>query len=81
MPMPAGTARYCEHAGKIEAPLKAEVAELLARAEAADQTDVSDGMLIPVARRKERLAKLAEARAKRRSHPAECNDCHSSTPS
>jgi hypothetical protein len=63
--------------------LKAEVAELLARAEAADQADVSDGMSIPeeLARREERLAKLAEARAKRRSHPAECNDCHASTPS
>jgi len=42
------------------------VAELLARAEAADQADVSDGMSIPeeLARREERLAKLAEARAK-----------------
>src|SRR6476660_2358959 len=55
-----------EYAGKIEAQLKAEVAELLARAEAADQADVSDGMSIPeeLARREERLAKLAEARAK-----------------
>src|SRR6266403_5644882 len=55
-----------EHAGKIEAQLKAEVAELLARAEAADQADAPDGMLIPeeLARREERLAKLAEARAK-----------------
>src|ERR1700749_2480019 len=55
-----------EHAGKIEAQLKAEVAELLARAEAADQADVADGMCIPeeLARREERLAKLAEARAK-----------------
>jgi hypothetical protein len=55
-----------EHAGKIEAQLKAEVAELLARAEAADQADVLDGMPIPeeLARREERLAKLAEARAK-----------------
>src|ERR1700729_3535066 len=55
-----------EHVGKIEAQLKAEVAELLARAEAADQADVSDGMSIPeeLARREERLAKLAEARAK-----------------
>src|ERR1700674_2390250 len=55
-----------EHAGKIEEQLKAEVAELLARAEAADQTEVSDGMSIPdeLARREERLAKLAEARAK-----------------
>src|SRR5215813_11872839 len=55
-----------EHTGKIEAQLKAEVAELLARAEAADQADVADGMSIPeeLARREERLAKLAEARAK-----------------
>src|ERR1700691_5168086 len=50
-----------EHAGKIEAQLKAEVAELLARAEAADQADVADGMSIPeeLARREEGLAKLA----------------------
>src|SRR5580700_1075388 len=55
-----------EHAGKIEAQLKAEVAELLARAEAADQAEAIDGMSIPdeLARREERLAKLAEARAK-----------------
>jgi hypothetical protein len=36
-----------EHAGKIEVQLKAEVAELLARAEAADQAEVIDGMSIP----------------------------------
>jgi transposase len=55
-----------EHAGKIEAQLKAEVAELLAKAEAADQADIPDGMSIPdeLARREERLRKLAEARAK-----------------
>src|SRR4249920_2911358 len=55
-----------EHAGKIEAQLQAEVAELMAKAEAADAADVSDGMSIPeeLARREERLAKLAEARAK-----------------
>jgi len=54
-----------EHAGKIEKQLKAEVAELLAKAEAADQTDVPDGMSIPeeLARREERLEKLAAARA------------------
>ena len=54
-----------EHAGKIEAQLKAEVADLLARAEAADQADVPDGMSIPeeLARRAARLKKLAEARA------------------
>ena len=56
-----------EHAGKIEAQLKAEVAELPARAEAEqDHADVPDGMSIPdeLARREKRLAKLAQARAK-----------------
>jgi len=55
-----------EHAGKIEAQLKAEVADLMAKAEAADQADIPDGMSIPeeLARREERLAKIAEARAK-----------------
>jgi transposase len=55
-----------EHAGKIEAQLKAEVADLLAKAEAADQADVPDGMSIPeeLARREVRLEKLAEARTK-----------------
>jgi len=63
-----------EHATKIEAQLKAEVADLLGRAEAADQADVPDGMQIPqeLARRKERLAEIErakqviEARAKER---------------
>jgi transposase len=55
-----------EHAGQIEAQLKAEVSALLAKAEAADQADVPDGMSIPdeLARREERLRKLAAARAK-----------------
>ena len=55
-----------EHAGKIEAQLKAEVAELLAKAAAADQADVADGMSIPeeLARREARLEQLAVARAK-----------------
>jgi transposase len=55
-----------EHAGKIEAQLKAEVAELMAKAEAADQADLPDGMSIPdeLARREERLKKIAEAKAK-----------------
>src|SRR3954447_16529550 len=55
-----------EHAGKIEAQLKAEVADLLAKAEAADRSDLPDGLSIPdeLARREERLAMLAEARAK-----------------
>jgi hypothetical protein len=55
-----------DHAGKLEAQLKAEVADLLARAEAADEGDVPDGMSIPeeLAVREKRLAKLAEARGK-----------------
>ena len=55
-----------EHAGKIEAQLKAEVAELLAKAEAADQADIPDGISVPeeLARREDRLEKLAVARAK-----------------
>jgi len=63
-----------EHAGKIEAQLKAEVADLMAKAAAADQADVPDGMSIPeeLARREKRLAAIAtakstiEARAKER---------------
>src|ERR1700746_2271463 len=55
-----------EHAGKIEAQLKAEVGELLAKAEAADRADLPDGLSIPdeLARREDRLAKLAAAQAK-----------------
>jgi transposase len=55
-----------EHAGKIEAQLKAEVAELMAKAEAADAADIPDGMSIPeeLARRAERLRKIGEARTK-----------------
>ena len=55
-----------EHAGKIEAQLKGEVADLLAKAESADRADIPDGMSIPeeLARREERLKTLAEARRK-----------------
>jgi transposase len=54
-----------EHAGKIEAQLQAEVAALMAKAEAADQADVPDGLSIPdeLARREQRLAEIAKARA------------------
>src|ERR1700719_4302157 len=54
-----------EHANKIEAQLKAEVADLLGKAEAADQADVPDGMQIPeeLARREKRLAEIARAKA------------------
>jgi transposase len=63
-----------EHASKIEVQLKAEVADLLGKAEAADQADVPDGMQVPeeLARREKRLAEIArakvviEARAKER---------------
>jgi hypothetical protein len=54
-----------EHAGKIEVQLQAEVTDLMARAEAADQADVPDGMNIPeeLARRQTRLAAIAAAKA------------------
>jgi transposase len=54
-----------EHAGKIEAQLQAEVADLMAKAEAADQADGPDGLSIPeeLARREQRLAEIARARA------------------
>jgi hypothetical protein len=54
-----------EHAGKIEAQLQAEVAALMAKADAADQADVPDGLSIPdeLARREQRLAEIAKARA------------------
>jgi transposase len=55
-----------EHAGKIEEQLKLEVTELMAKAEQADSAELADGLSIPdeLARRKDRLAKLAEARRK-----------------
>jgi len=54
-----------ERATKIEAQLKAEVADLLGKAEAADQADVADGMQVPeeLARREKRLAEIARAQA------------------
>jgi transposase len=54
-----------QHARKIEAQLQAEVAELMALAEAADSADVPDGMSVPeeLARREQRLARIAEAKA------------------
>jgi hypothetical protein len=55
-----------EHAGKIEAQLKSEVADLMAKGEAADASDIADGMSVPeeLARREERLCKIKEARAR-----------------
>jgi hypothetical protein len=54
-----------EHARKIEAQLKTEVADLLGKAEAADQADVPDGLQVPeeLARREQRLAEIARAKA------------------
>lgn len=53
------------HAEKIEAQLKAEVQELLALAEAADQSSVPDGVKLPdeITRREDRLAAIAKAKA------------------
>jgi len=53
------------HANRIEAQLKAEVEEMLALAEAADQSDLPDGMDLPaeIARREDRLRRIAEAKA------------------
>ena len=55
-----------EHACKLEAQLRAEVAELMALAETADQAEVPDGMSVPeeLARREDRLARIAEAKAR-----------------
>jgi transposase len=65
-----------EHAGRIEAQLKAEVADLLAKAEAADHGAGADGMSIPeeLARREDRLAKLAAARRKIEARAKERHD-------
>jgi len=54
------------HVEKIEAHLKAEVQELLALAEAADQSSVPDGVSLPdeIKRREDRLAAIAVAKAK-----------------
>jgi hypothetical protein len=54
-----------EHASRIEAQLKAEVTDLLGKAEAADQAEVPDGMSIPeeLARREKRLAEIVRAKA------------------
>ena len=61
------------HALKLEEQLKTEVTELLQRAEAADQTDIPDGMSIPeeLMRREERLKAIAEAKAEIERRAAE----------
>ena len=61
------------HAEKIEAQLKAEVAELMAKAEAADAADFPDGLSIPdeLERREARLSAIAAAKAKIEARAAE----------
>jgi len=61
------------HACKLEQQIKAEVAELLARAEAADQADIPDGMSIPeeLERRDKRLAAIAAAKVEIERRAAE----------
>lgn len=66
-----------EHASRLEAQLRAEVAELMALAEAADQAadraGVPDGMSVPeeLARREDRLARIAAAKATLEARAAE----------
>lgn len=62
-----------EHACKLEVQIKAEVAELLKKAEAADRTDIPDGMNIPeeLERREKRLAAIAAAKSEIEKRAAE----------
>jgi len=62
-----------QHACRIEEQLTAEVAELLRLAEQADAADVPDGMSVPeeLARRQERLAAIALAKAQIEARAAE----------
>lgn len=61
------------HAQKIEAQLEAEVKEMLARAEAADQAPLPKGLSIPkeLARREARLAAIRQAKAQIEARAAE----------
>ena len=61
------------HAQKIEAQLKAEVEQLLARAETADQEPLPEGLNIPeeLLRREERLAAIGQAKAQIEARAAE----------
>jgi transposase len=62
-----------EHACKLETQIKAEVAELLKKAEAADRADIPDGMSIPeeLERREKRLSAIAAAKAEIERRAAE----------
>jgi len=62
-----------DYAGRLEAQIKGEVAELLKKAEAADRADIPDGMNIPeeLERREKRLAGIAAAKAEIEKRAAE----------
>lgn len=62
-----------EHACKVEAQLQAEVEQLMRLAEAADQSEMPDGMSVPeeLERRAERLAAIAQAKAAIEARAAE----------
>ena len=61
------------HIEKLEVQLKAEVAQLFALAESADQSSVPDGVSLPeeIKRREDRLAAMATAKAKIAARAAE----------
>ena len=61
------------HIEKLEAQLHAEVEELFALAESADQADIPDGVCLPeeIKRREDRLAVMAAAKAKIAARAAE----------
>lgn len=61
------------HANKIEEQLRAEVQRLMHLAEVADTADIPDGMSIPdeLARREDRLAAIAQAKAEIKERAAE----------
>jgi transposase len=62
-----------EHACKLEAQLKNEVAQLLQKAEAADRADLPDGLSIPeeLQRREDRLRAIRNAKAEIERRAAE----------
>jgi len=62
-----------KHACKLERQIKAEVVDLLKKAEAADRSDIPDGMSIPeeLERREKRLTAIAAAKAEIEKRAAE----------
>jgi transposase len=62
-----------QHACKLEQEIRAQVEELLSKAEAADQADLPDGMSLPeeLSRREQRLAAIAKAKVEIERRAAE----------